>query len=168
MTDSSNWSLNHQIFFLQDSGFVDLFASRLNFKLKKLCQLETRPSKYRSGCFHDSLGDNKGLCFPALLPDRSLSCKSKERQSNTYSNNSSMVTTAAGNAHPRSNSTTNLSRTITVVPRGAPSTDSVEVSDTSGLEDFREPCFANELSVEAASLHGKAWRPGTQVTYKSC
>lgn len=40
--------------------------------------------------------------------------------------------------------------------------------DTSGLEDFRKPCFANELSAEAASLHEKAWRPGTQVTYKSC
>ncbi|CAC5357552.1 unnamed protein product [Mytilus coruscus] len=50
---------------------------------------------------------------------------------------------------------------------GTTATDSNRVSQSCGVENFRGRSPTEELSKAAAELHEKAWRPGTQLSYKN-
>ncbi|CAC5406722.1 unnamed protein product [Mytilus coruscus] len=66
----------------------------------------------------------------------------------------------------KNNSLTNSKRRINLVGGTTP-TDSNRVSQSCGMENFRGRSTTEGLSKAAAELHEKAWRPGTQFSYKS-
>jgi len=138
----------------------------------QICQLETRPNELGNGRLSTVLERNTGVCLPTICNDREMSGKNNERQSDIDINSShlagpALVPTDITNVDSGSNTASQLPGTSEVPIGGNTSINPDRVTESRGMDNFGTNPFATKLSRAAATLHEKAWRPGTQIAYKS-
>ncbi|CAG2251239.1 unnamed protein product [Mytilus edulis] len=141
---------------------IDVFASRLNFKLKKYCELETRSNQSCDRRISDAMDNNKRLPLPPFsMIGRCLSKSRKDKAT-------LLVIAPAWQAQPwypmllemLIQDPIKISKSFDVTQGETTPTDSNRVSQSCGMENFSGQSTTEELS-KAAELHEKAWRPGT-------
>ena len=138
----------------------------------KILQLEARPRELGSECPPPVLDPPKAICFPSILPNRTLPEKSKGGQSpsdpgDSFVDFTTVVPNHTGDGSSSSNTATDNSRPFKGTKRGSTSSLDEQVPPVSSLEGLVGPEGTNGISGTAASLITRARTAGTRDRYKS-
>ena len=148
------------------------FCLETELSVEKVCELEARPNESGNRCLSPKLDNNKVICRFPIPFNREMSCQSEkgEIHNNSDSPNlasSVLVFDSVTDVNSRSNKAPNLPGTSTIPARESTPTDREQQSNSRGLENFMGGDSTTKLSKTGADLHQQAWRPGTQIAYKS-
>jgi hypothetical protein len=147
---------------------VDIFASRLNYQLKKIVSWKPDPMSLATDAFLLNWTKIKG--YAPILFNREMSCQSEEREIHNNSDSPNLASSillfdSVTDVNSRSYKAPNLPGISTIPARESAPTDREQQSNSRGLENLFGGDSTTKLSKTAADLHQQAWRPGTQIAY---
>ena len=134
--------------------------------------LETGPVQPREGCFPNDLDQQKRICFPSFLSNRSIVKKGSNRSGNIDSSHprmakSILVSSTSTNVSTKSLTSSQHSQSFDRTKQTKPSTSRKSKLATPGMDSFREKLYAEGISKESALLITSARRSGTLSHYES-
>lgn len=134
--------------------------------------MEARSGQPSHGCSPTEVVTSLPICISTILPCGEGGGQSKGRESfhdfdNPSMANTTMVRPTTGNVSAESASASSLSKSIKGSTGKHPSTCKEQLSNTSGVENFRKNLADTGISERAAGLITAARRPGSLSNYES-
>ena len=139
---------------------------------KQLLQLVARPRKQRDGCSQTELGPPFTVCFPPVLPDRTVSEEGKNRK---HHNNydyacmgvATLVSPSTGIVDRQPTLVTIYKKPLGKPKEGKSPASSQRLNEIGGMANLRERISAKRVSESALALMCRARAPGTRKVYES-
>ena len=136
-------------------------------------QLEARPIRVGSGCFHDGMEQGKTIPVSTIFNDNQVSSQGLQGLSHSGDSNShlavpTLVPHLIRDGNCQSNTATSDERHAKISKRRRPPVNGPVRPTVSGVESVRQQALSRGISTDAANLLAEfSWRKGTKCTYES-